>query len=794
MIRNYLISFLRFLKRHKAYSVNNILGLSIGMAAAVLVFLWILDELSFDSFHENYENIYRIVTTMDNPKGDIHITATAAPLAPALEESLPDILETARFTPYFSQMLVAHGENEFYEKDVAFADREFFRLFTHPFLYGSAQNPFPEINSAVITSECAQKYFGKENPLGKTLKLTALLNDETDITVSGVIENVPANSHLHFSVLINFEMIEQFGYQRHWENLSHHAYALLSETADQAALKTQIDTLTGEYYNHGTYEFHLQALPDVHLRSSFDSDVYGHSEPTYQYIRIFILIAVFILLISVINYINLSTARSTTRAREVSIRKVFGASRRQLIWQYMGESFLLCLLSYLIAMLLVEAVLPSFNTFTGKEVSVDYSDARFSVGIIAIFLLTAIGSGSYPALLLSSFVPARTLSGEIKAGPLSFRRILVILQFSISILLIICTGVVYRQLAFIQNRNLGIHTDQTIYLPIVGSMDDELPRLKEALNKYPGVKGVTNSESLPTYSLSGTYGFSWEGKEAEDKLYLNINKVDQDYIPTLGIEIAEGRNFDLKRPSDSVNFILNETAILKMNMEDPIGKGFTFWGMQGEIIGVVKDYNFGSLHKEIEPILLYITNPDFDKAYGYILIKLEGSNISKTLNDIERSWNEVCPAIPFDYNFLDEEYAKLYVTESRLRSLFALFAALSIFLSCLGLYGLSSFLAEKRTKEIGIRKAMGASSGQILSLFSWDAVKWVLFSNLIAWPIAWLYMNRWMKDFAYQAGVSVWIFFLSALLVLLISVITLSFQAQKVSRINPAVTLKLESS
>ena len=794
MIRNYLISFLRFLKRHKAYSVNNILGLSIGMAAAVLVFLWILDELSFDSFHENYENIYRIVTTMDNPKGDIHITATAAPLAPALEESLPDIIETARFTPYFSQMLVAHGENEFYEKDVAFADREFFRLFTHPFLYGSAQNPFPEINSAVITSECAQKYFGKENPLGKTLKLTALLNDETDITVSGVIENVPANSHLHFSVLINFEMIEQFGYQRHWENLSHHAYALLSETADQAALKTQIDTLTGEYYNHGTYEFHLQALPDVHLRSSFDSDVYGHSEPTYQYIRIFILIAVFILLISVINYINLSTARSTTRAREVSIRKVFGASRRQLILQYMGESFLLCLLSYLIAMLLVEAVLPSFNTFTGKEVSVDYSDARFSVGIIAIFLLTAIGSGSYPALLLSSFVPARTLSGEIKAGPLSFRRILVILQFSISILLIICTGVVYRQLAFIQNRNLGIHTDQTIYLPIVGSMDDELPRLKEALNKYPGVKGVTNSESLPTYSLSGTYGFSWEGKEAEDKLYLNINKVDQDYIPTLGIEIAEGRNFDLKRPSDSVNFILNETAILKMNMEDPIGKGFTFWGMQGEIIGVVKDYNFGSLHKEIEPILLYITNPDFDKAYGYILIKLEGSNISKTLNDIERSWNEVCPAIPFDYNFLDKEYAKLYVTESRLRSLFALFAALSIFLSCLGLYGLSSFLAEKRTKEIGIRKAMGASSGQILSLFSWDAVKWVLFSNLIAWPIAWLYMNRWMKDFAYQAGVSVWIFFLSALLVLLISVITLSFQAQKVSRINPAVTLKLESS
>lgn len=788
MIRNYLISFIRFLRRHKAYSINNILGLSIGMAAAVLVFLWILDELSFDSFHENYEQIYRIVTTMDNPEGDLEITTTAAPLAEAFEESFPEIIETARFKPHWQEMNVAQEEVKFLEKDLTFADKEFFNIFTHRFILGSELDPFPDVNSAVITEEYSQKYFGEKNPLGETLRL----NDEFDVTISGVIENVPANSHLNFSMLINFEMIEEFGYELHWENLSHHAYALLREDVDLVALKTQIDTLTKELYSHGGYEFSLQALPEVHLRSSFDIDVYGHSEPINQYIRIFILIGVLILLISVINYINLATARSTARAREVSVRKVFGARRGQLIRQFLGESFLLCLLSYLLAMLLVEAVLPSFNAFTGKEVKVDYSNARFSIGIIAIFLLTGLLSGSYPALLLSSYIPARTLSGDIKAGPSSFRRVLVILQFSIAVLMIICTGIVYRQLTFMQNRNLGIHTEQTIYFPVVGDIGEKLSYLKEELKKYPGVNGVTNSGSLPTYSINGTFGIWWDGKTEEDNLHINVNKVDPDYIPTLGIELTEGRNFLPDYPSDSANFILNETAVKQMQLKDPVGTRFALWGMNGEIVGVVKDYNFNSLHKEINPLCLHITTPGYAGVYGYIFIKLEGSNIRKTLGDVEGFWSKSFPTLPFDYRFLEEEYASLYLAESRMRSLFALFAALSVFLSCLGLYGLSSFMAEKRTKEIGIRKAMGATSGQILTLISWDAIKWVLISNLIAWPIAWLYMKQWLADFAYRTGISLWIFILSAFIVLLISVITLSFQALNAARINPAMTIKHE--
>ncbi len=503
------------------------------------------------------------------------------------------------------------------------------------------------------------------------------------------------------------------------------------------------------------------------------------------------LIAIFILLISVINYVNLSTARSTIRAREVGVRKVFGAHRTQLIRQFMGESFLLCLLSYLIAMLLVEVALPSFNAFTGKEMSVDYSNVRFLFGVIAILVFTGILSGSYPALLLSSYIPARTLKGDIKGGPLSFRRVLVILQFSIAILMIICTGMVYRQLSFIQNRNLGINTDQVIYFTFMDNLVEKFQLFKGELNKYPGVKGVTYSQSLPTYTGTGTYWISWEGKQEEDNLFVNINQVEQDYIPTFGIELVEGRNFSIDFPADSGNYILNETAIQNMQIDDPIGKRFDLWGMKGTIIGVMKDYNFKSLHKEIDPICLYNLKSD-EKLYGHIFIKLEGSDVRKTINNIERTWNKQNPAFPLEYAFLEEEYSDLYLSESRMRSLFALFAALSIFLSCLGLYGLSSFMAERRTREIGIRKAMGASSWQIVSLFSWDALKWVLISNLIAWPLAFFYMKHWLNDFAYKASITPWIFLLSGFIVLLISLFTLSFQALKAARINPATTIKQE--
>lgn len=788
MISNYIKSFIRFLGKHKAYSINNILGLSIGMAAAILIYLWILDELSFDQFHENYEDIYRIWTTMYDADGEFNITATAAPLAPAFEEAFPELLESARFRPAISEMLVSYGEKKFYEDEIAFADKEFFRIFTHPFIHGSSDDPFPTVNSAVITQQIAEKYFGNENPVGKTIRL----DENTIVTISGVIENVPANSHLHFNILGNFELLRQLGWNMGWENLSMNAYVLLSDGTDYPSLKSQIDTLTKQLYSHGTYEFHLQSLSDVHLRSSFDMDVYSHSEPRYQYVRIFILIGILIILISGINYINLSTARSTMRALEVGIRKVYGASKAQLIRQFMGESFILCLLSYLIAMLLVEIALPQFNQFTGKEVNINYSNPGFSIGVLVILIFMGIFSGAYPSLYLASYIPMNIIQGNVKAGPAAFRKILVFVQFSIATLMIICSIVVYRQLAFIQNHNLGINTDQIIYCGVKGNIGDSYQSFREELLKHPGIKGVANSSSLPTWSGMGTYDINWEGKERGNKLHIIINQVDHNFIPTFSIEMAEGRNFSINRPGDSSNYILNETAIRLMKIEDPIGKRCSMWGTEGQIIGVMKDFNFKSLHKEIEPLLFFISVPQINKMFGYIFFKLEGRNIRNTIKVIESTWKEVNPSFPLDYKFLDEEYEKLYITESRMRSLFTIFAALAVFLSCLGLYGLSSFMAENRTREIGIRKALGARLWQIITLFSLDALKWILISNLIAWPIAWYYTKQWLNNFAYKTDINLWIFILTGFIILLIAIITLSFQAQKAARINPATTIKYE--
>jgi putative ABC transport system permease protein len=788
MIRNYLKSFIRFISEHKAYSINNIIGLSIGMASAVLIYLWILDELSFDTFHDNYNNIYRIVATWDNADGDFNLAVTAAQLAPAFKESFPEILETARFRPAETAMLVSHGENKFYEDDIAYVDKEFFRIFTHPFIYGSGENPFPELYSAVISKEIATKYFGDGDLVGEQFSL----DEETVVTVTGVIEDVPANSHLHFKILLNFELLPKMGWDLGWENNSIFAYALMKEGFDYPSLKTRIDTLTKQLYSHGVYEFWLQPLSDVHLKSSMEEDVYSHTEPTYQYIRIFSFIGIFILLLSVINYVNLSTARSTMRAREVGVRKVFGARREQLVRQFMGESFFLCLLSYLLAMLLVEIVLPQFNDFTGKEVFVNYSDPRFLTGMLSIILISGVFSGAYPSLFLSSYIPVKVLRGEIKTGPSAFRRVLVILQFTIAILMIICTGIVYRQLTFIQNRNLGINTEQIVYARINGGLEKKLRGFKEELLQNPGISFVSHSNNLPTWTDNGTYGIYWEGKAQEDILYIVPNLVDQDYIPTFGIEMAEGRNFSVDRPADYSNYILNEQAVSLMNLTDPIGKKFGMWGMDGEIIGVMKNYNFKSLHKEIEPLVLFMRDPAVEDPYGYVFIKMEGADVRKTLGYIESTWNKINPFFPADFSFLDQDYANLYDSENKMRTLFTIFAALSVFLSCLGLFGLTSFMTEKRRREIGIRKAMGASSWQIMALFSWDAQKLILISNLIAWPLAWLYMKHWLNDFAYKTSINPWIFLLSGFIVLLISVLTLSFQAQKASRINPAISIKRE--
>jgi len=784
MIRNYIIAFFRFIGKHKAYSLNNILGLSIGMASAVLIYLWILDELSFDTFHENYDNLYRFVQTQHYEDGDFLVAATPGPMAPTFEDLFPEIIETARFRPTSSEVLISYEDKKFYEYRFAFADKEFFKLFSYPFVEGSAENPFPDINSLLITERIAKKYFGNEDPIGKTI----YVNREVAFTITGVLEDIPANSHLQFDFLGNFDRLEKLGYYIGWNNNYYYGYALLQEGVDYRTLAPRFDQYMQENDLTTTTNFWLQPLSEVHLHSDFDIDVYSHTEPTYQYIKIFYIIGILIILIAIINYINLSTARSTRRALEVGIRKVHGAKRPQLIRQFMGESFTLVIFSYLIAMLLVELVLPAFNHFTGKEVSVDYSDQQFAIGMIILVIFTGLISGGYPSLFLSSYNPVQIMKGEIKAGPAAFRRILVTVQFSIAIMMIICTGIVYNQLTYIQNINLGLEKEHVLYSRVRGNLYSDYFTFKQELLKYPGIQSITYCSDLPTYNVASTSGIDWEGKNEQTRVLIHRFIVDHDYIPTFGIEMAAGRNFSLDHPSDSGDFILNEAAIRQMGMEDPVGKRFTLWGRDGKIIGITKDFNYKSAHKEIEPLCMYLE----PRVFGYIYIRIDGQNVQGTIKNIEKVAKQINPFFPMDFQFINREYENLYTSEQKLRTLYTLFAFLAIFLSCLGLYGLSSFLAEKRTKEIGIRKTMGSNPWQIMTLFSWDALKWILLSNLVAWPVAWWFMNRWLQGFAYKTDIEFWIFAAAAILVLIIAILSISFEVIRTVRINPAVSLKYE--
>ena len=784
MFRNYFISFLRFIGKHKSYSLNNILGLSVGMACAVLIYLWILDEISFDTFHDNYDNLYRIVQTQHYEDGDFYVAATPAPMAMEFEELFPEIIETARFRPGLPEVLVSYEDKKFYEYRVAFADKEFFKLFSYPIIRGSAENPLPDINSLLITERIADKYFGDEDPLGKTI----YINNEEIYTITGILKNIPANSHMQFDILGNFEILESFGYYIGWNNNFYYAYALLQEGIDYRTLAPKFDHYMSENHGNDRTNWWLQPLSEIHLHSDFDIDVYSHTEPTYQYIHIFYIIGVLIILIAIINYINLSTARSTRRALEVGIRKVHGARRLQLIRQFMGESFFLALLSYLIAMLLVEIALPTFNHFTVKEVSVDYSNPQFTIGIVILIIFSGLISGGYPALFLSSYNPVQILKGDIKAGPVTFRRILVIVQFSIAIMMIICTSIVYYQLTYIQNINLGLDKELILYSRIRGNLYQEFFTFKQELSRAPGIKNITYCSNLPTYNVASTSGIDWEGKSEGTNVLVHRFIADHDYIPTFGIKLAAGRNFSLEHPSDSGDFILNEAAISQMGIEDPIGKRFTLWERDGKIIGVMKDFNYKSVHKEIEPLCMYLS----PRTMGYIYIKIDGNRVTSTLKDIEKVSRQFNPFFPMDFQFINQEYEKLYMSEKKLRTLFTLFALLAIFLSCLGLYGLSSFMAEKRTKEIGIRKAMGSNTWQIMTLFSWDALKWILVANFVAWPIAWWYMNRWLNEFAYKTEIKLWIFLVAAILVLIIAIFSISYQVISTTKINPAVSLKHE--
>ena len=784
MIINYLKITWRNVRKHKGYSFINIAGLAIGITASVLLLLWVQDEWSYDRFHTNANELYRIL--LDPLEASTTHEAVSPPvLAEKMKGSFPDVVNTVRISTS-GTLLFKHGDKAFYEGQGIFTESSFFEMFSFPFLHGDPATAFAELRSIVITEDMAVKYFGSENPMGKTLNI----NNKADYKVTGIIKNVPHNSHLKFNYIRNFELLKDLGVDiNSWGNVSFYTYVQLQKNSTARDVDDKLKTMV-ENEDPGHNLYYLQPLTQIHLRSNFNFDpaVTGN----IMYIYIFAAAAIFILFIACINFMNLATARSGTRAKEIGIRKAIGAFRSDIIKQFFGESILMSFAALLFSVIMLYMFLPLFNNLAGKDLSLSRSGSlQILLGLIGIALFTGIFSGSYPALLLSSFKTINVIKNSPQFGTKgsSFRKILVVIQFSLTIIILIGTIVVHDQLNHIRNQNLGYDKDYMVCFRLRGEFGEKLDVAKTELLQNPNILNFAATSSLPTHIGSGTSGADWEGKPDDVRIQMQLAFVDFSYLDTFRIEMAEGRFFSKEFESDRAEgFILNEAAIKAMGMDSPVGKRFSAFGKDGRIIGVIKNFNYKSLHSEIEPLILTMD----PKRLYYGCIRISSENIKETIYTLEKTWKKFSSGFPFDYTFLDDRIDSLYRSEQSVGTVFNYFTILVVFIACLGLFGLASFTSEKRTKEIGIRKVLGAPVSSILLLLSREFAKWVLFANIIAWPTAYFIMTKWLENFAYRTNIGIQTFFLAAGLVLGIALITVSYQCIKTALSNPMDSLKYE--
>jgi putative ABC transport system permease protein len=792
MFWNYMKIAWRNIKRYKGYSFINIIGLAAGLACCILILLWVQDELNYDRFHTNKDDLYRVVAEFHKTEPVTHYWPVCAPLAPALKEEYPEIVNATRFSRLRRGQSVKFGDKKFLESLICLTDPDFFTMFSFPFLEGDPQTALSNPNSIVLREALSAKYFGNEDPIGKVLNV----NNEYDFTVTGIIKDVPENSSLQFDFLIPFVRIEDF--EKAWAVLDNWTlsgfatFVQLEKTASAEALENKIAYYLKKHVSESEDVIYLQSFKDIHLYSAhIQFGIEGQGD--IRYVFIFSLVAFFVLIIASINFMNLATARSANRSKEIGLRKVVGAKRGQLIRQFFCESIVMAFLSLILAVVLVELFLPVFANLSGKTLALDFSShIHILLTIVVMTLITGFLSGTYPALFLSSLRPVKVLKGTLRLegrGYL-FRRILVVSQFSLSILLIICTVVVSQQVGYMQNMKLGFDREHVVYLPIRDDLVERYETLKTELVKKADIKNVAVSSSLPTSGvILTTDKVSWEGKNPEDNVVLEVTSTGYDFIELFNMEVVEGRSFAEEFLTDEEEaIVINETAKKIIGMENPVGKQLYFGDSATTIIGVVKDYHFKSLHSEIDPLIMAIV----PSLYRYVFIKLDAGDIPSTVAGIENAWKTFFPDTPFEYHFLDEAYDNLYRTEQRMGTLFNYFTVLAILISCLGLFGLASFMAEKRTKEIGIRKVLGASLSGIVVLLNKQFTKWALISNLIAWPLAYYAMSGWLRGFAYRKDLSIWIFILAAMSALAIAVITVSYQSVKAALADPAKSLRYE--
>ncbi|MDH4195936.1 MAG: ABC transporter permease [Candidatus Aminicenantes bacterium] len=790
MIKNYLTVTLRNLRKHKAYSLINITGLAIGMACSILILLWVRDELGFDRFHANAGRLYRVYRDEAVTAPGSGSALTSPPIAAAFKKDFPEVLKATRFGTW-QRRLVAIGDKSFTEAAYMHADPDFFGMFTFPFVKGNPETALSEPYSVVLTESAAAKYFGVDEPLGRSLNV-----DRTfDVVVTGVVQDPPANSSLTFDLLSPFKILltEYVGDKNseNWGFNSFSTFLLLAPSVRAADFNAKLEGYLQRYVEEDTDRLAVQPLTDIHLRSTLGHDY--NNRGAIKYVWIFSALALFILAIASINFMNLTTARSANRAREVGLRKVVGARRPQLVRQFFAESILMSLLALGLALILVELFLPPFNALSGKELKTDWlANLPGFIGCLCLALATGFFSGTYPAFFLSSFRPIRVLKGSLRTagGGSALRKTLVIIQFSLSVFLITGTAVISRQLNYMRTKDLGFHKERIIHLRLFGELVGKYPVIRERLLRNPDVVAVTASLSLPTNIQNSPGTPEWEGKDPDATMEIKADFVDFDYAETFGIPIVAGRSFSRNFATDADEaYLVNEEAVRRMGLAAPaVGKRFAFWGRQGRIVGVMKDAHFQTFHQRIEPLVFKI----FPDWFRFLYIKVRAGDTASALTSIEKTWTSLGLGYPFDYRFLDEDFENLYRTEARMGTLFRTFAGLAVFIACLGLFGLASFMAEQRTKEIGIRRILGASVPRITAMMSREFASWVLVANLVAWPAAWYFMSRWLQGFIYRADLSPWSFVVSgavALAIALVTVVTLSVRAASGS---PADALRYE--
>jgi predicted permease len=790
MLKNYLKIALRNLRRHKGFSFINLSGLALGMACALLISFWVRDELSYDRFHENADDLYRVV--VEWKENSALWAKTPGPLAAAMKAEIPEVVSAARIHKR-PKLVMRYGEKAFYEEAKLRVDPEIFEIFSFPFAKGSRESWSAGI---VLTESMARKYFGDEEPVGKTLNI----NNWFDVPVAGVLRDLPRNSYIQFDCALQLEPLKRFwpgGFT--WGNFAHETFVQLREGADPQAVSVKIEALLRKsspqispYLN----KLYLQPLTDVYLTANIGGGQFANGDRKYVYI--FSVVAFFVLLIACINFMNLSTARALNRAKEIGVRKVAGSSRAQLLKQFLGEAVLHTAFAALFALLLVEIFLPAFNQLAGKQLTLTYSEPRLLLGLLLITLVTGVIAGSYPAVYLSSFKPIAVLKGgafEKSGKRTGLRSALVVLQFALSILLMIGTLVIHRQLRFMTHAKLGFDKDNVIYVPAKENFGAQYEAVRQELLQYPEILGVAANGSVPTNTVN-TNTLVWEGKPRDREYPIEVNAVDYDYFDLLNVQFVAGRNFSRQHAIDATTaFILNEEAAQLLGVDSPVGKGIRVGQKAGTIIGVAQNAHFKSMRQKIPPQVFHVLadyHSELVELFGIVMVKVRGNDIPQALARIEAVWKKVNPNFPFEYHFLDETYDRLYNQEQRTSVLFNYFTILAMAVSCLGLFGLAAFVAENRTKEIGIRKVLGASAAGIVGLLSKDFVKLVLYANLLAWPIAYFAAHQWLADFAYRIDLGFWIFALAGGVALLIALLTVSTQAIKAALANPVEALRYE--